>query len=430
LLSPLRTGPQRWQPHEKKISVYSSRDSKEVQHWNLSEQVSWLDVRTGVSAPRTAVCATKAKTAKQSGEQWIILKVLWMTMQAMWDEIEMLKYLHGSATPGIDALRLAQAPIAEENIDPRVIACLPRAVGLVKDLLDRPMETQDYHYQTLGLSLPTHKLQLTAIVMSGTLGKTLPSKPDGFGIRKWTRVMKGVFESLWHTSSKGMHYRDINSGNIMWIEDPVSGEVVGWLIDYGNVRYLNQNRLVPRGDDVNGVMLLCEDDARSITRLFQSISSLEATAITSKYISMAEKLKSALKTHEEQVRRAEEGTQVEKTRNLLNLEDAVRKQIEQAEKLPHRYVDDLESGLYCFLYMVGFDSLARHISMDIDSMRQVHEVTRSEDLVNLNQALSSLESKREQWDEGLCEVRQVWTDDFTRNPTDVSIWESVTFISI
>jgi hypothetical protein len=369
LLSPLRTGPQRWQPHEKKISVYSSRDSKEVQHWNLSEQASWLDVRTGVSAPRTAVCATKAKTAKQSEEQWIILKVLWMTTQAMWHEIEMLKYLHGSATPGIDALRLAQAPIAEENIDPRVIACLPRAVGLVKDLLDRPMETQDYHYQTLGLSLPTHKLQLTAIVMSGTLGKTLPSKPDGFGIRKWTRVMKGVFESLWHTSSKGMHYRDINSGNIMWIEDPVSGEVVGWLIDYGNVRYLNQNRLVPRGDDVNGVMLLCEDDARSITRLFQSISSLEATQVTSEYVEDAEALVLAREEHEEEVRQAEEEVQVQKSEIVLDLEDTVQAHIGAAGRLSHRYVDDLESGLYCFLYMVGLNSLARHISMDIDSMR-------------------------------------------------------------
>jgi hypothetical protein len=353
LLSPLRTGPQRWQPHADRFTTYPRRGSKRPQRWRWSEKPSWLDVRPGLPAPRTAACAAKATLDKEFDAQWVVIKALWLSEHLMWHENEMLEYLHGAESPEMANLRLDGVPTAQDYVDPHVIACLPKAGGLIQELIDRPIETQEYHYQSKGLSLPTHKLRLTAMAMLGPLGKRLPTIPEGFGIRNWTRVMKGVFESLWYASSKGIHYRDINAGNIVWIEHPTTGEIIGYLIDYGNARYLNRNRLVPREEDVNGVMLLCEDDARSITVLYQCTSSVEATELSARYIEESRTLETVRGLYADLISRGGAGVVLDEPEEIATLEGNLQGFIAKASIVSHRYIDDLESAIYCFVHQAS-----------------------------------------------------------------------------
>jgi hypothetical protein len=318
----------------------------------------------------------------------------------------MLQYLHGDLCPGNDKLIEAQAPRAAELVRSEVIECLPRTGGLVKSLVDRLCWTQavSISAEPEREAESTHRLCFIAQVFLGPLGQRMPTAAvDNFGIRKYTQVLKGAFESLWYVSSKGVHYRDINWGNIMWRQGATPDDVIGYVIDYGNSRHLEENRIQARGRDSNGLMLLCEDDARSVTVLYQSIQLLQADKLTKQYHDLKPQLDESQKSYGDKLRLASDGDVPRKPRNLISLESSIEACLAAALRVKHCYIDDLESILYSFLHLVSGDtSVVLHTSRRLIQAScicrtQVWKVTSSTPLKKLETCLESLEEKSAAW---------------------------------
>lgn len=164
--------------------------------------------------------------------------------------------------------------------------------------------------------------------------------------RQLMEVIADVFEILWYLSCRGVHYRDLNFGNILVRIDPNSGGYVGVLIDFGNATYAAERRRLPETmDELKQAHL---DDGRSANAYFMCLRSFNSRHLT------------------EAVDQAEEIHQRRPKEMVPGVEDLIgQEQLEDSERALataranlwksslHRYIDDLESAVYCVCYLVS-----------------------------------------------------------------------------
>jgi hypothetical protein len=182
----------------------------------------------------------------------------------------------------------------------------------------------------------TH-LQLVVLAIHGPIGSTLDPRSDDLTLADVCEIYQGVFGQLWYGAEKGVHFRDVSPGNILWRLLP-DGRKVGFLIDYGNARFENERRdKSSPADTGKGV---CEDDLRSGTEPFLCVAVMEAS-----------KAMDACRTKELAI--ADQGDQD------LDPEDAEELAAYELELLVnrHRYIDDLETALYNLLWHVSLSFL-------------------------------------------------------------------------
>ena len=186
------------------------------------------------------------------------------------------------------------------------------------------------------------------------------------------QILSGAFASLWIAACSDVHYRDLNTGNILYVLlDENSGEVVGYLIDYGNARVLDQPRIVTRFDGAtleqmkeyfsdsvaqrihaktavwfenNQVRL---DDARSTNQFFVSTNLTEAQHVEARW----QRLVKDKSKRDRALELAPLDTKAQRaakraTETLEEVEDKL------ANMSKHRYIDDSESVVYVHIVQV------------------------------------------------------------------------------
>jgi hypothetical protein len=349
-------------PNLKNVELLSLRGDIKASNWEAHvgqginwERVSWdwekddsenpifeyLEIRDGLFGHRTTVITGNARLAEEAQTnaiwQTVVVKGLFLPKGVAYHEYRMLILLEGPDTPGSD--KLDPRKPRPDSISPSVIERLPRAVGMFADYIDLPWRNSkvgDNPVDHLGYqSLMTVCSVGERLALKKPIGKMDKSKsrPEISGLRGYGQLLKGVFECLWFAASKGIHYRDLNQGNIMWTMK--DGQIIGYLIDFGNARYLNQPRQSNLSRGENNTALLCEDDARSATYYFQSVWSMEA------------KKKEAL--YQQAVR--ERGRAKPEFR--ADEDELVTAAWEAVVRATHRYIDDLESALYLISWQVS-----------------------------------------------------------------------------
>lgn len=171
---------------------------------------------------------------------------------------------------------------------------------------------------------------------------------DRFSYRNYGQVFLGIVECLWYSASKGIHYRDLNLGNVMWRWLPDGKTVIAWLVDRGNARYLQAPRAASsRERTLDEAIKLAEDDGRSANPYFQSLPCAGAITIRDEYLQKASNLRAAREQAEAQ------GLDPETDADFVWIKEELDKKIEEARQTTHRYIDDLQSLIYLICYVVS-----------------------------------------------------------------------------
>ena len=329
---------QRWTPDPDRGFRIRPLDHETAnQTWNWTDAKSpykYLEIREALFGSRTVVISGKAKpqgSGRAPGETVnVIIKAWWSFDDLEEHELRILSPL----------TRDTSLPI-----DPKVIECLPKGLGVVEDPKVNFTDWKTHPLRQDG----TDAFTFCVIATTGPEGRRMPSRPpqstdgdDALSLRNYGQIQLGVVESLWFAASKGVHHRDINLGNIMWIWG--KGRAIGYLVDFGNARYLDNPRrtvlVVPNGPYGKGHDLSI-DDGRSGTQTFRSIHTSRVEAARKEYE----------KSYKETARKAAlVGTDTEyKEEREKRIEDAATNlQVEI-----HRYIDDLESTIYAFIVQVS-----------------------------------------------------------------------------
>jgi hypothetical protein len=209
----------RWIPDRRGVTV-RPLDQEATQSWTWTDHESpykYLCIRQALFDSRTVVFAGKAKREDSDDEPTDVIVKAWWTHREVEDyELKMLDHLH-NGEPQFEFDPDPADSIPMDIIDPKVIACLPRALGVVQV---EQVDPEVWKTRTRGTPR-----SLCVMATSGPLGWNMPTEPDTvfscngrevvLGLRHYGQILLGVCESLWYAAIKGVHHRDISLGNIM-----------------------------------------------------------------------------------------------------------------------------------------------------------------------------------------------------------------------
>jgi hypothetical protein len=283
-----------------------------------------------------------------------------MTMKFTWLPRYLVEYeqniLHQLETAIKDphlASKYRHLQEALDLIDPEILTCRPRAVGMLEgcEILTQNapfvIASQDGLQQSSTTETEQH-LVLSAMCTINPHGRRINDR-SALSLKDRLEILNHTFQSLYVAACSNIHYRDINTGNVLYslLQSEDGRRVIGYLIDYGNARYLDERRIYTRfdgsePDDLHVQLRL--DDARSANLMFlccQMTRVLEAQQI-----------------HRLQAKRLARYRLQEPEEGLdLMIETCERKLAQQEQELlaigPHRYIDDLESAIYAHVYQVS-----------------------------------------------------------------------------
>lgn len=343
----------------------------------------------------------------REGDQ-IVLKGTWQYEELKRHEERVLQRLHGDERPGREGLGGLHV---EDHIDSNVLRHLPRALGLVDEDRFADWITHENTLHSLSQD-PDHlektRLHFAVLAVTCPLGQRLPAVAKGspIGLRQYAQILLGGIQTDWLSASKGIHYRDNNPGNLMWKQLTTFSDgrsvpdVVGYLVDFGNARILEQARLTSDWMRNTSLALsLCADDGRSANPLFQSISCMKAEKVR-RGCEQAIVKRLTAGTPGSAKRKAEQETLW--ASHIAEWET-------QALQLKHRYLDDVESLLYLVSYDVSIVNAEKSSSLVVALNRTlsstqiwaVHIPTNGES----NAQLDQLEYKQAAWKDKLWQVR-------------------------
>ena len=343
---------QRWTPPEQLVT---KRSDDVLSTWNVRDW-TLIEARSDLFGSRTTVWSGMATPAniKSSGDavesQPVILKSQWLIPERARHEHDVLCRLHDD-NPAITGTTLLDEGTAKE-----IQSHLVRSLGTVHDA---NLES----WITIGAS-DTSRLQFTALLMSSS--DPLPqalyhAEKSTFGMRGWIQIMRDIVRSLWFAASRGVHHRDMNGGNILYSTQP-DGTIAGYLVDFGNARILDRPRLPAKYTKAKGCpeMHLLADDSRCANPTFQSLAAMQSDGAVENYIWSLEELEDC----RESIRQAElaedpNDRSLQWKREMLErAERDVPLALNKADKLVHRYIDDLESLSHVMEY-----SASAHLSL-------------------------------------------------------------------
>jgi hypothetical protein len=186
------------------------------EEWRWTDTPTLLEVRMELFESRTVVWTGQAYRENESSQEAtrVFLEISFTLNNEAAHEYKMSKYLHD---PTVEVPKYGS-----REPDPEVIKCLPTAKGV-------PHLPPGWQTQTL----EGRYLEVNGLLSGGVLGEPIPmiKRPD-FGIRAYVQVLQGLDQALWYAATKGIHYRDINQGNVFWIK--LGDRYIGYLIDFGN----------------------------------------------------------------------------------------------------------------------------------------------------------------------------------------------------
>lgn len=326
-----------------------------------------LEVRNELWGRRTAVFAGYARKGNEGPETAIpiVMKCAWLPAYLKDYESSILNHIQKALQESNDRKKYPFLAEAVDFVDPRVIDCIPRSLGAVQDCerVSRSVLPVNGIEDEDGLEKDEHglmHLELSVLCTTGPHGERVPTKEGSeLSLRNHCEIQRGIIETLLIVSCCNVHYRDLNIGNVLFVVRPIrpipnngkqgetrratggiTGNITGYLIDYGNARILNnrRKRLSLELKDPDGVNArLCLDDARSINAYFVSTRMLKVLELAGEYRAQGEIVRS-----NERVLRSGDPMRVKRAENQMkkakDRQTAIAKQI---EGLPHRYIDGM-----------------------------------------------------------------------------------------
>jgi hypothetical protein len=269
-----------------------------------------------------------------------VIKAAWLPPSLRWHEHKMLNHLNPKQAfkPSSRFAKL------DEETKREVYEHLPTSIGL----LDADMKTSQIppklHGSQNAFAPPSEHLELVVLGIHGPIGAMVDR--EFLSIIELSEVHLGTCAQHWYNATRDVHFRDTSAGNVVYRRvkgnnnTKTRGKIVGFLIDYGNARYQNEKRNPWLAGPWEG---LCADDLRSGTPEFLCTAVLE----TDTNLDIYNDTKSQLQSVPEDNQR--------RRKQLL-------KECAQAEanltKNRHRFIDDLESDLYVFIYQVSLPQIA------------------------------------------------------------------------
>ena len=361
-----------------------------------------LERRRDLWGRRTVALTGMARRIGTDGPaEPVIMKFVWSPPYLIEHELRVLSRLAEAIRCALDEDQGASASHhnlkeALELVDSEVAASRPAVLGMLDGCNVKSRALPSKYGVEDGFepdqSVTHVKLHLSAMCTRNWPGERI-DETTPMTMQQRARVLLGVFGSLWLAACSDIHYRDINTGNILFWED-ANGTVHGFLIDYGNARELDKRRMwvafeklpesttspsnkpttnaesgpnpVVRAESMigkrekngesdemtgpttsNDAIQLRLDDARSANIYFISTTVHD---LVEKYKAHNEDL-DALHTLEDQLKRQPDNKAKEE--QIADLRCEIEQLDEVISKLPgHRYIDDLESALYAHIYQV------------------------------------------------------------------------------
>lgn len=327
-------------------------DSKVGNPWKV------LENRPHLWGRRTVVIGGQVrKTGKIDPPQPMTMKFTWLPEYLVEYEQTILNKLETAIRYPDSASEYLQEAITK--VDPRVLKSRPRPIGMLVGIdmctSEAPMDiaVEDGERPE---SLKTHScLVLSAMCTINPHGHRIDNR-SSLSEKQRLQILAHTFEALWIAACADIHYRDVNAGNILYeILSELGSEgltpLVGYLIDYGNARILDQRRIYTRfpesGPETGNVQLRL-DDARSANILFLSTRMSIIMAAQENYRSKL----SELELLEAQIAAAPDD-------DLLSDElSPAQGAVENSHRTLlasglHRYIDDMESAIYVHVYQLS-----------------------------------------------------------------------------
>lgn len=163
-------------------------------------------------------------------------------------------------------------------------------------------------------------------------------------LRSHTRFHRSLTKTLGWLAKHGIHYRDLNNGNVL---RTANGLCV--LIDFGNARYLKR----PRGQTGNQPVeawKLSLDDARSGTLMFMA-RRIHALTVESDNYRIQEEEYNSYRLQLERPNPLTEASELAKLEEIEALILEARQELHNIHK-QHCYIDDAEAQLYLMMQQV------------------------------------------------------------------------------
>ena len=342
----------------------------------------------------------------------VVVKFVWTPFYLIEHELRMLSRLAEAIRCNLEKEQGSSAEIhklreALESIESEVAARRPAALGMLDDcnVESRPLPPR---YGAEDGFEPDRSVTHVELHLSAMCTRNYPGErideTTPLTMQQRGRILSGVVGSLWLAACSGIHYRDINTGNILfWVD--ADGVVYGFLIDYGNARELDERRMwIPyeklhepttpglvesrlsskldndhnttaggssmssvagakstigeqeasgKSDEAtvptvmsDGIQLRL-DDARSANVYFISTT---VHTMLAEHEARKEDL-ATLQTLEGQLQKQPNDSA--KRSQILILRRRIKQRDQTISNLPsHRYIDDLESALYAHIYQV------------------------------------------------------------------------------
>jgi hypothetical protein len=263
----------------------------------------------------------------------LIIKVVWTLEELVDHELDVMVRLHAGPLP--DDILLPR-PIGKgvgddsgRNLEAWTTDIVPPSLDQHRALVDAP-------------------LHLCCMVMACQPAKRLSGIVPPL---RMMRIHRGLFKSLYYMATKGVHYRDLNLGNILVLEADMDRCLV---IDFDGSRILNLNRGRRSGSRVTDLLDISIDDSRSANAYFMSISVMEL------HEPLIKRRKLLVEIAEEQESieqyKAKKGDlfwQHKKEERLASLDEQLCNLEKFIQASAHRYIDDCESAVYNQVFQVS-----------------------------------------------------------------------------
>ncbi|KAG7580041.1 hypothetical protein FFLO_00012 [Filobasidium floriforme] len=294
---------------------------------------------------RTAVwtgmtCADKSPGQPDCDPFETVIKGAWLPPGLRWHEHKMLDHLDPKQAfkPSSRFAKL------DEDTKREVYEHLPTSIGL----LDADMKTSqippELHGSQNAFAPPLEHLELVVLGMHGPIGEMVDR--ELLTIIELSEVHLGTSTQHWYNATRDVHFRDTSPGNVVYrrVEGnnntKTRGKIVGFLIDYGNARFQNERRNPCLAGPWEG---LCADDLRSGTPDFLCTAVLETDRNLNQYNETESLLQGLSDNPDDELER------------LLLLDKRAQCEVKLKQKR-HRFIDDLESDLYVFIYQAAHPS--------------------------------------------------------------------------
>lgn len=210
-----------------------------------------LERRRDLWGRRTIALAGMARRVGIEGPvEPMVVKFVWSPPYLRQHELRMLSKISEAIRRTLEAREgssVAQEKLREalDLVESEVAGLRPVALGMLNDCnvksraVPSKLGVEDGFEKDQSV---THvHLQLSAMCTRNSAGERIEDTTP-LTMQQRGRVLLGTFASLWLAACSDIHYRDINTGNILFWKG-TDGVVYGFLIDYGNARELDERRM-------------------------------------------------------------------------------------------------------------------------------------------------------------------------------------------